>query len=95
MNRQITDIMNWFNFNKVWKVMEHLNWGWANTGGEVPSVSQIRDHAQKLLEHVDEDFESNGWIACGGFKAEKVEGRLALYFIVEMWDNFDTDIELS
>ena len=48
-NEKLFDVLNSFNFEKVYEVMCHLNWSWASTNGEVPEVYDIRDSACKLL----------------------------------------------
>jgi hypothetical protein len=82
---QIEEILDEFDFYKVQRVMNTLNWKWYNKGNvyEIPSVGQMRKHARKLLE---ECFNGNSYAASGGFWASREDGGLSLKFVVEdMW----------
>jgi hypothetical protein len=50
----ITEIMDQFDFDKVQRVMDFLNWGWASHDFrfelKVPSVARIQSVARELLE---------------------------------------------
>lgn len=74
-DRDIVDeILDNFDFDKVVKVMEYLEWTWFSTGGETVYVSDARKFARQLLTEalrkvkVNTNDESN--IASGGFRAE-------------------------
>ena len=95
------EILDHFDFNKVHKVMEHLNWTWFEIGDEVPSVSDIRKKARallrecadKLLDNPDDNFPDYA-VGTGGLYAKAYRGidsidYFRLYFAVESWDNFD------
>ena len=43
----IDDIMDNFDFHKVHRVMEFMNWQWS--GEVVPSVSEMRKEARRLV----------------------------------------------
>lgn len=84
--KQIDTIMNSFNFKNVHKVMTVLDWTWATTGS-VPSVEQLKESANRLLNRLDEK-EGTNYIATGGFKASKRKNEFdqnyyELEFIVE------------
>ena len=82
----IDDIMDNFDFHKVHRVMEFMNWQWRGEG--VPSVSEMRKEARRLLLSSMKD---SGQASTGGFLAtyeeyEKVGGVLELKFVIEEWD---------
>ena len=83
--KKIKKILKHFDFDRVHNVMEHLNWGWKDTDGKVPSIDQLKDLAKRLLSQVaeEEGFYSS---ATGGLKAIKYEnGSLELEFILTDW----------
>ena len=96
----IKDIMDEFDFDKVERVMESLNWKWR---GETPTLYDLREEALRLLrgaaksrlgnfknEHHDVAIIN----ACGGFEAKaycdenktKITG-LDLEFVITSWDS--------
>lgn len=83
----IDEIMDNFDFEKVAKVMEGLNWGWVNseTDLKIPDVSELRKQARRLLTTA---LKENTSIATGGFKVTylKDEKFLHLEFVVTDWD---------
>jgi len=97
---QIEDILDNFDFDKVKKTMDALQWLWYDTIG-VPEISDLRKCARRLLTEASEKVmninempaESN--MATGGFRAtayryddtDKIYFRLA--FEVTTWDNYD------
>lgn len=83
--KKIKKILKNFDFEKVHNVMEHLNWGWKDTDGKVPSIDQLKELAEKLLNEVSEKDEFY-YISTGGFRAFKYEnGSLELEFVVTDW----------
>jgi hypothetical protein len=96
----IEDIMDEFDFDKVYETMDALDWKWR---GETPSIEDLRETAEYLLRGAAKsrlgDFKDthhdvaiiNG---TGGFEAKafcdedktKITG-LDLAFIVESWDS--------
>lgn len=71
MKKQIDFIMDRFNFSKVQRAMEAVNWAWASTNG-VPEEYALRVHARELLEEVA-NLEVGYSICAGGFTASKEE----------------------
>ena len=83
--KKIKKILKHFDFDQVHGVMEHLNWGWKDTDGKVPSIDQLKELAEKLLYEVSEKDEFYN-ISTGGFRAFKYEnGSLELEFVVTDW----------
>ena len=87
MDKQIEEIMDNFNFNKVHRVMVSLGWVYAMEG--VPTLESIKKTALGHLKHV-KNTEDCISIESGGFRASIKEGEgqkyLILQFIVASWD---------
>lgn len=83
----IDDIMDNFNFEKVHKVMDFLNWTWwdLETMKEyAPTIQDIRSCARKKLKRILE--ENHASIESGGFVARKYDdGTISLEFKIESW----------
>lgn len=95
--RRINCIMRNFDFNRVHKVMECLDWHWAtyNKGQTVPEVEDLKKEAKRLLIDAVTEKET---IATGGFKATYEKGTeddpepyLSLEFIVEDCEGFNEE----
>ena len=95
--KQIQEITSNFDFIKVQKYMDSVDWAWYDTDG-VPSVNDLYTTACDLL--VDTSLRSYGHkepknSATGGFYAESdydVESNkfyMSLKFVIEEWDNYD------
>lgn len=95
--KEVETILDDFDFYKVQKTMQALNWTWASTGAEVPDIGDLRRVARQLLNqvYVVLDVQDEFSVATGGFKAE---GRmftrsnkkyLRLDFIISSWDNYN------
>lgn len=95
------EILDHFDFAKVQKVMEFMDWTWYDTDG-VPSISDIRKKARemlrlcadKLLDNPEDAFPdyatgTGGLYAKAYRDAENGIAYFRLYFAVEAWDNFD------
>jgi hypothetical protein len=100
MKVMIKDIMDNFDFDKVYEAMDALDWKWR---GETPSLYDLREEADRLLWGAAKsrlgDFKDEYWEipimnGCGGFEAKawcnedktKITG-LDLAFIVTSWDS--------
>jgi len=101
LDYMIKDIMNEFDFDKVYEVMDALDWKWR---GVTPSIKDLRETAERLLRGAAEsrlgDYKSSHHEigiqnSTGGFEAKawcnksktKITG-LQLDFIVSSWDCF-------
>ncbi len=94
----INEILDCFDFEKVKKVMDFLNWEWARCDG-VPEIYELRKFARQMLNDVVADIikstENTYCLECGGFRAEanvydddeKIYLRLS--FNLESWDNLE------
>lgn len=84
MYEQMEEIMNEFDFTKVRRTMEALDWTWYFEA-EIPSIKMLRECARKhLMELVKHPHYSLS--ASGGFEAYRDGDRIGLRFIVEHWE---------
>ena len=100
---QANAIMEDFDFEKISKVMQFLNWGWGVKNDEnkmsleVPNVYCIINFAESLLAEVAVYYESKKEecvLASGGFEARVTkEGDLILLFVVEEAEEYADDYE--
>ena len=104
VNKYIDDIMDEFNFAKVLKTMEALDWKWR---GQIPSMDDLRDQAIYLLRGAAKarlgDYKDTHWElgvihGTGGFQAtafcDKNKTRITgldLKFVVAEWDEGDNE----
>lgn len=84
----IDDILDNFDFEKVKKTMELLNWTWVDSTG-VPSIPELRKRARSLLLECSEHGECTA--ATGGLWASKHtyggDPSYRLMFVVTEWNN--------
>ena len=87
---QINEIMDWFNFGKVYETMVALDWKWVN---ETPSEGEIRKKARDLLKDLVRTKNCDV-IGTGGFEAYRYGSQLGLRFVVSDWFvEGDEDVE--
>ena len=94
IDKKIKKIMKHFDFEKVHRVIELLDWKWKTEEGlEVPSVKQLKKYAKKQLENVVDNYKKKHedlYISSGGFETRIEYSELHLRFIVEdMWEEFE------
>ena len=95
--KEVEAILDDFDFYRVQKAMQILNWTWATTDNEVPEVGDLRRVARQLLNqvYVALDVQDEFSVSTGGFKASgRVYPRsskkyLRLEFIISSWDNYN------
>lgn len=89
--QHIEEIMDWFDFNRVAKVMKLLDWKWASTVFGVPCEGQIREHVRKNLSEVYDKATGQGReyeIQTGGFSYiyDPREDYMKLSFKISEWE---------
>lgn len=90
---QIEEIMDYFRFDRVAKVMEALDWHWFSYDG-VPPEPVIRQKARELLREVARE-KRDTVMATAGFEAKHDKwGRLSLAFVAEQWQT-EAEFELD
>jgi hypothetical protein len=100
VNKMIDDIIDAFDFNKVWITMEYLGWRWDGQG--VPTIKALIEEAKRLLKGAAKsrltDFKDEYWelgiingaggvqatAYCNEAKTEII--ALDLKFVLTEWD---------
>lgn len=71
--KNLTDVINNFDFEKVQDVMQYLNWTWADTENGVPELYELKEKATDLLidsyENLIKNKEEEFFVGSGGFEA--------------------------
>jgi hypothetical protein len=95
----VEDILDEFDFEKVKKVMDFLDWKWHAAEDGVPRIAELRKSARSLLKQCafkvllssEIDAESN--IFTGGFRAQAYKYddnvNFRLSFVLTEWDDFE------
>ena len=85
---QIKEIIKEIDFGKIHTVMTFLDWRWGFHNAHVPSVEELIEEAERLLNGVKKyrDYEEPGYCMCGGFKATACKSGFSLEFILESWE---------
>lgn len=86
-NQEIIDeVMDNMDFDKIHRVMEYLNWQWADGEGgfEVPDVPRIRKFCRSLIKNLlEENLQS---IESGGFLVYKDQyNSIRVLFTIETY----------
>jgi hypothetical protein len=82
--KQIDEIMDNFDFDRVQKMMTAIDWTWyTDEGAHIPSQPELREAARSYLRTVAE--KDCYMVGSGGFMAMNQEGCLSLYWGVS-WD---------
>lgn len=86
----IDEILDQFDFQKVKKVMDALNWKWAmGTESHVPDIPELRKQAREMLWDLIRS--KDRMIKSGGLVVEKdYDDILELRFEVTSWDTLDS-----
>lgn len=91
---QIEDLMDEFDFDKVKKVMDFLEWKYYDSADDEVSIGELRRMARSLLEIVyNADTAPESFTASGGFHAERrmypedAQKYLTLKFVIVEGDN--------
>jgi hypothetical protein len=100
VDKMIDDIIDAFDFNKVWITMEYLGWRWDGQG--VPTIKALIEEAKRLLKGAAKsrltDFKDEYWElgiinGAGGVQATAYcnEAKtkiiaLDLKFVLTEWD---------
>jgi hypothetical protein len=92
----IDGIMDYFNFEKVLKVMELLEWEWQDAEEGIPTLPELRQQARRLLKMALQEKTNT---STGGFHVRydsDADGGefIQLMFAVEEWYE-DVEKDLS
>jgi hypothetical protein len=104
LSKMIEEIMEEFDFDKVYKAMDALDWKWR---GQIPSIEDLEKEAERLLRGAAKsrlgDFKRSHWElgiinGTGGFQAtafcDRTKTRITgldLKFVVSEWDEGDNE----
>lgn len=98
MDKRIANVLKEFNFLKVHRVMEAVEWKWFDQTYEedpCPSIGDIVVAATSLCEQTLQSYDNgvnkHHTRANGGLEAYMVEDQLCLRFIVE--NAYDSSVE--
>ena len=81
----IQQIINNFDFQKVYNVMCHLDWTWFDSE-KTPTIERLKNNAFSLLKDISDyngEYEDYYSLSSGSFKAARYEEHLELTFTVE------------
>lgn len=82
----IDEVMDWFDFGTVTKMMEAVDFGWSKNCEDF-GVPKVREHARKVIEHAWESPHKNS--GTGGFFARWTDDEnglaLELRFVGADW----------
>ena len=92
----IENILDEYDFHRVHKVMEALEWHWCSADDGIPSIGELRRQARRLLEDVYR-YEDSPYMVMGsgGFEATRtmeigdLNKYLSLKFVVEEGNNYE------
>lgn len=84
----IDTIMDYFEFEKVHRVMKFLDWQWALSEEGVPTEPELRQEARRLLK---QSLMEKSSMSTGGFHTryhsyDSGEETIELFFSVDHWD---------
>jgi len=92
----IENILDEYDFQKVQKAMEALEWHWSTAEDGLPSIAELRRQARGLLEDAYRYEDSPSILmGCGGFEATRLmevgslTKYLSLKFVVEEGNNHE------
>ena len=97
LDSKIDDIIERFDFNKVLKAMNVLNWVWVHPdegGSRVPNLERLKATARYLIYEAVSNDEFGGSCSTGGFHAKvHKDNTITLSFVLAEFTtpNYDAD----
>ena len=90
LQSHIDEVMDEFEFGKVQKVMEALDWRWVGTDEGVPREGELRKKLRELMSYTynqGRDFQKDWFVSTGGFRVEYYYGGdfFEVGFYVTKW----------
>ena len=93
-NTDIEDILDHFDFERVKKAMDALEWKYWDSEDTTVTIYELRKMARHLLNSAAAQKPSEYWFnACGGFEVERrmypgdTKKYFYLKFVVTEWNN--------
>ena len=75
LEEHIEEVGDWFDFNKVKKVMNYLDWKW---GSNIPEIAEMRQSVRKCMRELHTKYADvktcNVSTGSGGFDVRYVKG---------------------
>ena len=97
LQERMDEVMDWFDFEKVQKVMDFLDWQWFSVSG-VPTIPDMRQYVRKSMREAYEAVifgdTNKGFNSSGGFsvKCERDPKDNVIFFHVTFeLTNWTTD----
>jgi len=103
----VEEVIENFDFEKVHKIMEILDWRWAGAGSNelpaVPTVEKMKERVKNMFKCMEDqiaeecDEGADAWpksVSTGGFRAT-IDDEYILEFILEEYETFTEDDEDS
>lgn len=96
LEQHIEEVMDWFDFNKIKKTMDILNWKWGM--GEDAAVPEIPEMRQSVREYMKNLHETN--LKKSDVHVGMGSGGFVVYYDKgidegEPWDHFNVTFELE
>ena len=96
IDKMVTAVMEEFDFDRVHRIMENLDWKWDGIGCckmTVPSTYRMTKYAEKLLRDAAQHYGGKESYSCssGGFTAKFDGEALTLQFILTEMTSFASD----
>lgn len=83
LQTRIDEVIDWFDFNKVYSVMTTLKWGWG-TDNIVPEIQDLRKHVRSAMKYTFDEVirgkEISAYVT-GGFNIQCIKDDV-IYFKV-------------
>jgi hypothetical protein len=94
LQQHTDEVMDYFDFDRVHKVMKHLKWTWCDSL-DSPTIPELRKHVRDQMKKVYD--EKMYRVECGGFAVTYHQGvedgiewdRFEVAFIASSWDTND------
>ena len=95
IDKMVTAVMEYFDFDRVHRVMMNLDWKWDIGNGEmtVPSTYRLTKCAERLLRDAAQYYGDQDFYSCGtgGFIASLEGETLTLQFILSTMTSYASD----
>jgi hypothetical protein len=82
----IEKVLDEFDFYRVKKVMDAIDWQWWDAAEGVPSIAELRRKARELLNYSFENYPTR--LKTGGFCVENKDEVLSLSFELVEWEEY-------
>lgn len=90
LQEHIDEVMDWFDFDRVYRCMTALGWTWHDEG--VPDIPVLRATVRRLMKDAY-GLDEGGVVSTGGLwvKYDKEYNYFDVKFVVTDWDTYKED----